>query len=283
MIEKNPSAPYIIKKRCLCVILVLALFVILVDVGITALLLYYINVSKQSVGEIRLNHEHTLVNGRLFVDKTLVAAKILAFNNTLHLVSQDHIYIESHDVNGKSGIIHIDKDVASIQADKITFKNSIGEDYLFVSKDNMQANIRRLNLKGNARSIPSIQAESILSSPLSNLRISSPTRNAEINSAKTLRLQSFGGRVVVESLSDIYFITTDISMYSEDIYMPNILTSRDKREYDRNIAPTAKKVQNKSYELCICGENGKLFASDDGCLTSVRKHLNGTDVNKTCS
>ena len=59
------------------------------------------------MGEIRLNHEHTLVNGRLFVDKSLVAAKILAFNNTLHLVSQDHIYIESHDVNGKSGIIHI--------------------------------------------------------------------------------------------------------------------------------------------------------------------------------
>ena len=48
MIEKNPSSPYLLKKRCLCVVLVVALFVILVDVGITALLLYYINVSKVS-------------------------------------------------------------------------------------------------------------------------------------------------------------------------------------------------------------------------------------------
>ena len=44
--------------------------------------------------------------------------------------------------------LYIDKDLASIQADKITFKNINGEEYLLVSKDNMQANIRRLNLKG---------------------------------------------------------------------------------------------------------------------------------------
>ena len=63
---------------------------------------------KQSIGEIRLNSEQTLINGRLFVDKSLVAGKILAFNNSLHFLSQDHIYIESrNDISGKPGSIHI--------------------------------------------------------------------------------------------------------------------------------------------------------------------------------
>lgn len=69
MLEIKPSSRFVLKKRCLFVVLVFALFIILVDVGITALLLYYINVSKQSVGEIRLNHEQTLINGKLFVKK----------------------------------------------------------------------------------------------------------------------------------------------------------------------------------------------------------------------
>ena len=46
MIEKTPCASSVIKRRCLCVVLVAALFVILADVGITALLLYYVNLSK---------------------------------------------------------------------------------------------------------------------------------------------------------------------------------------------------------------------------------------------
>ena len=64
--------------------------------------------NQQSVGEIRLNHERTLVNGKLFVDQTLIAGKILAFNNTLHLFSQDHIYVESRrNINSKPGSLHI--------------------------------------------------------------------------------------------------------------------------------------------------------------------------------
>ena len=65
-------------------------------------------------------------------------------------------------------------------------------------------------------------------------------------------------------------------MYSEDIYMPNILTRQEKRELDKYLVPNTQNVQSKSYELCICGENGRLFASDDGCVTSVRKELNET-------
>ena len=65
---------------------------------------------KQSIGEIRLNSEQTLINGRLFVDKSLVAGKILAFNNSLHFLSQDHIYIESrNDISAKPRSIHIGK------------------------------------------------------------------------------------------------------------------------------------------------------------------------------
>ena len=48
MLEIKPSSRFVLKKRCLFVVLVFALFIILVDVGITALLLYYINVSKVS-------------------------------------------------------------------------------------------------------------------------------------------------------------------------------------------------------------------------------------------
>ena len=65
--------------------------------------------------------------------------------------------------------------------------------------------------------------------------------------------------------------------------MPNILTNGNKREYDRKITPNTQNLQKQSYELCICGENGKLFASADGCLSSVRKKLNGTNINKICS
>ena len=39
-------------------------------------------------------------------------------------------------------------------------------------------------------------------------RISSPTRNAEISSAKTLRLNSFGGQITIDSLDDIHFETS---------------------------------------------------------------------------
>ena len=48
MLEIKPSSRFVLKKRCLFVVLVFALFIILVDVGMTALLLYYINVSKVS-------------------------------------------------------------------------------------------------------------------------------------------------------------------------------------------------------------------------------------------
>ena len=52
MFEIKPSSRFVLKKRCLFVVLVFALFIILVDVGITALLLYYINVSKVSENSI---------------------------------------------------------------------------------------------------------------------------------------------------------------------------------------------------------------------------------------
>ena len=45
------------------------------------------------------------------------------------------------------------RSISSIQAKQISFKNINGENYLFVSKDNMEANIRQLSLKGIYRYI----------------------------------------------------------------------------------------------------------------------------------
>ena len=60
MFEIKPSSRFVLKKRCLFVVLVFALFIILVDVGITALLLYYINVSKVSENSIRYCYYYVL-------------------------------------------------------------------------------------------------------------------------------------------------------------------------------------------------------------------------------
>ena len=42
----------------------------------------------------------------------------------------------------------LDKNVALVQADNVNFKNKDGEEYLLLSKDNMEANVHLLNLKG---------------------------------------------------------------------------------------------------------------------------------------
>jgi len=281
MFEIKPSSRFVLKKRCLFVVLVITLFIILVNVGITALLLYYINVSKQSVGEIRLNHEQTLINGKLFVNKNIVTEKVLAVNNTMHFISQDHIFIESNSgVSGNRGSIFIDKDRTSIQADAISFKGSDGIKYLYVSRENMEANIRLLNLNGKARSIPSIQSEAILSSPLSDLRISSPTRNAEITSAKALRLNSFGGRIDVDSLNDIIFDASKIVFNSNEIYVPNVLGGSRRSKVGR---PTLQSRNFRAYEICVCGNNKKVFASNDGCLTPVRMDQSSKSIEEVCS
>lgn len=199
----------------------------------------------------------------------------------MHFISQDQIFIESkNSANGGIGSIHIDKDGTSIQAKAISFKGFDGTNYLYVSKENMEANVRLLNLNGKARSIPSIQSEAILSSPLSNLRISSPTRNAEITSAKTLKLNSIGGEVSIEALNDLHFEATKISLNSNHIYIPNILGEQNKR------APGRITQQNRSYqsyEICVCGNNKKVFASSDGCLTPVRMDQDGKSIEEVCS
>ena len=60
MFEIKPSSRFVLKKRCLFVVLVFALFIILVDVGITALLLYYINVSKVRENSIHYSYYYVL-------------------------------------------------------------------------------------------------------------------------------------------------------------------------------------------------------------------------------
>ena len=57
-----------------------------------------------------MNNDHTLINGKLFVDKTLVTESILAFNNSLHFTSHGHVYIEARNAMYENpGMIHIGK------------------------------------------------------------------------------------------------------------------------------------------------------------------------------
>ena len=65
----------------------------------------------------------------------------------------------------QSTVIHgynsfTDKDVASIQSNEVIFRNANGENVLSINKDKMDANIRRLDLKG--REISSQHVFSIL-------------------------------------------------------------------------------------------------------------------------
>ena len=54
---------------------------------------------------------------------------------------------------------------------------------------------------------------------------------------------------------------------SNNIFVPNVLGEKERSK-------TRKTTQNnkiyRSYEICVCGNNKKVFASDDGCLTPVR-------------
>ena len=43
-------------------------------------------------------------------------------------------------------------------------------------------------------------------------RISSPTKNTEITTAKMLKLNSFGGEITIKSLEDIRLETSNVSL-----------------------------------------------------------------------
>ena len=61
--------------------------------------------------------------------------------------------------------------------------------------------------------------------------------------------------------------------------MPKILGNRNKSTRERNVVGIRP---NKSYELCVCGNNRKMFASNDGCMTAVGSNQNGKELNELC-
>ena len=63
--------------------------------------------------------------------------------------------------------------------------------------------------------------------------------------------------------------------------MPNVLgTISRTRKYARGIT----NMTNKSYEICVCGNNKKVFTSNDGCLTSSGAERNETkSIDEVCS
>ena len=60
-----------------------------------------------------------------------------------------------------------------------------------------------------------------------SLRISSPTRNAEITSAKTLKLNSIGGEVSIEALNDLHFEATKVNCLDIFFYIMSTLKHKD--------------------------------------------------------
>ena len=70
--------------------------------------------------------------------------------------------------------------------------------------------------------------------------------------------------------------------------MPGVLKHRQKRETIAEGSGQGKQsksqqnnLQHKysSYELCVCEENGKLFASSDGCRTKAVDDKNSSSSN----
>ena len=63
--------------------------------------------------------------------------------------------------------------------------------------------------------------------------------------------------------------------------MPNVLGTKSRTSKNvRGITNT----RNKSYEICICGNNKKVFTSNDGCLTSSGAERNETkSIDEVCS
>ena len=63
--------------------------------------------------------------------------------------------------------------------------------------------------------------------------------------------------------------------------MPNVLGKILRpRKYVRGAAS----VRNKSYEICVCGNNKKVFTSNDGCMTSSGAERNETtSIDEVCS
>ena len=75
-------------------------------------------------------------------------------------------------------------------------------------------------------------------------------------------------------------ISFQIIFNSNDIYVPNVLGGPRRSNVGR---PTQQNRNFRAYEICVCGNNKKVFASNDGCLTPVRTDQSSKSIEEVCS
>ena len=197
MLEKNPRISSVIaKRRCLYCILVLVMFIIAANVGITALLLYYINLSKHSIGDIKLESGRTTINGDLLLENSLVSELIQTYNGSLQFLSNQALRMEA-----KPSAMVLDTNGLLVQASSFSIKNGQKENVLFVSPEYVETHFGLVRLHGKAKAVESLQAQQVVSS--NNMKISSPTKNLQILANQHMELKTTIGGIQVKSLKDI--------------------------------------------------------------------------------
>jgi len=254
MLEKNPRISSVIaKRRCLYCILVLVMFIIAANVGITALLLYYINLSKHSIGDIKLESGRTTINGDLLLENSLVSELIQTYNGSLQFLSNQALRMEA-----KPSAMVLDTNGLLVQASSFSIKNGQRENVLFVSPEYVETHFGLVRLHGKAKAVESLQAQQVVSS--NNMKISSPTKNLQILANQHMELKTTIGGIQVKSLKDIVMEAGKISLGSRDVFLPELKGLQSLNATQVN-------------EVCLCSD-GSFYAADIniGCFDSARKN-----------
>merc|ERR1712226_559078 len=216
------------KRRCLCFILCLVLFVICINISITALLLYYINVSQPSIGNILLGHDRTYVDGQLIVPKSLTTTAVRSGNEFLHFLGHSNIAIKvlkSHDELGASMDFGKDPGDVQVTANNVAFMNSAKESFMRLESGkngerSIFLNAEKLHIKGKAKSTTSIQTQGILASE--DAKISSPTKSVNVSAADRLTLRSFGGNIQADALNNITMSASQMNIHAK-VFIPKVV------------------------------------------------------------
>lgn len=265
--KKSPANSVIAKRRCMYGILIGAMFVIVANLSITALLLYYINISKQSIGDIRMESSRTTIGGNLLLEKSLYSKKVSSYNGSLQFLSGEAMKMAS----GKSAFI-LDSDVV-MQAGSIKMTNSKGQEILYISPNRVKTNFRTVKLRGKAQALKSLQAKQIFSP--TNMKIASPTKTLKMESAGDLNLRTAIGKLNIEALSTIHMEARNITLGSTDVFMPKLRgldqTGNGLDQNGNGSSSNGTGHHQAVFEVCLC-PNGAFFAAniEKGCVDSAR-------------
>lgn len=172
-------------------------------------------------GAVRLRPDFgTTLKGHVMVDKTLSASVIESSRDggDLHLVSGGTLILASApdgrrrpNSSSSTSFVKVGGDGQVVfQADSVRFRSSDGQDLLGLSKDSVDLLVSAVNLKGRARSVGSLQTRTLLAAPGANLKISSPTKSAEVRAAGDLDLGSTAGDVSIRTLNTANLVASNV-------------------------------------------------------------------------